>query len=84
MPNVIRFSPIQAADVAAMVNELRRNKSTVTLSSATPDTYSIEGHGIGAIAVFSGGALTVTVLHKPFFISLAQIQDGIRAALAQG
>jgi hypothetical protein len=77
----IVIAPVTPAQVAAMVNELRANNSTVTDAGGVPLTYTVEGHGVTAKAVFVSNTLTVLVLHKPFYVTLGEIENGLHIAL---
>jgi hypothetical protein len=43
--------------------------------------YLISGHGISANATYDGNVLSVNILHKPFYVSIDMIQNGIKDAL---
>lgn len=77
----ISIPSVSPAQIAALIAELLANKSTVAESADVPGGFRIEGHGIGANAVYANQTLTVTVLHKPFYVSTSEIAAGIRAAL---
>jgi hypothetical protein len=50
----------------------------------TPNSYTINGHGIAADAIFdpTDSTLTVTITRKPFFIPESTIEHGIIEAIS--
>lgn len=73
--------PITAAQIATLTSQLAAQSTTLT--QGEPNQYAVIGHGITASAVFDPAAqsLTVTVIHKPFYIPESAIQSGIQNAL---
>ena len=81
MNTPIVITPVTQAQITAMAAELTAGGSVVTESS--PGLWTIEGHGIGAMAAFDGSTLTVNVVHKPFYVPESSIESGLRKALGE-
>ena len=73
--------PITAAQITTLTSELAAQNTQIT--PGAENQYAITGHGITASAVFdpAKGSLTVTVIHKPFYIPESAIESGIQNAL---
>lgn len=88
MSKAFTLSPVTQTQVDEIVTHLRGGGNSVgdqsTLGSPNK-TYSISGHGIDASAVYdpAKSELTVSIQHKPFFVSMDHIEQGIQAALAE-
>ena len=65
--------------VSALMDQLKAGGTTITPTS--DNGYLLEGRGITATVKYADPSLTVTVLAKPFYISLGMIRDGISNAL---
>lgn len=74
---------VTEAQFSSLDEQLTKNNTVVMLSPGYPDTYTIQGHNIVAIAIFDKvkSTLAVTINRKPFFITESMIQDGIVSAL---
>lgn len=77
---MLTFTGISQQQVDNLVAQLRAHQTTVTSAG---DNFTIDGHGVHSTAVYDPQAqtLTVTVVHKPFFVSESMIQTGIQDAL---
>lgn len=76
------IQPIDADQIASLCTKLAQSGTTLT---GGPVDYSIDNpqHGIKATAAYdvADGSLTVTVTHKPFYITEGMIQSGIEEAI---
>lgn len=75
------IQPITEPQIETLTKELAAQGTQI--AAGEPNQYTVTGHGITASAVFDEalGSLTVTVVHKPFFIPESAIQSGIQNAL---
>jgi hypothetical protein len=83
VPDTFSIPGVTAAQLALLETKLRANGELVTMNSPTQCT--IQGHHVIATAVYDpASALTVTIVSKPFYISVATIQEGLEKALQSG
>jgi hypothetical protein len=81
MSSPFLFNQVTPAEIETLIQELRANNTTVTKTGG--NSFVISGHGITAQAAYDEPkqTLTVTVTHKPFFVSDDLIESGIRDAI---
>ena len=76
------IKPIDADQIASLCMKLAQSGTQLT---GGPVDYTIDNlqHGIKATAAYdvAAGALTVTIIHKPFYVSEGMIQSGIEEAM---
>jgi hypothetical protein len=88
MRKPIVITPVSPAQLAALRSTLTaddRNKvvDATGLPGSTPTgSFSWEGHGIGAQASIENETLTVTIVHKPWFLLESHIEASLRQELA--
>ena len=73
------ISPITQTQIDSLVLNLKDHGSIV--QSDPTEGYQISGHGIQAMAKFDGSSLIVVVIHKPFFVSMDMIENGLKSSL---
>jgi hypothetical protein len=72
---------VQPANVTQMVGRLSQ---FATVTPRNPSMWRIEGAGIVADAVYDSDAqkVTVTIIDKPFYVSVGLIKQKVMEALA--
>jgi hypothetical protein len=75
------ISPVTADQIANLEAALKSHGTALT--ETAPNEYEVNGHGVVAAAVFDpvAASLTVTIQHKPFYITESAIQGGLESAL---
>jgi len=81
MASTFALQSVSPAQLVALQAELRANGGMVTTLS--PNQYQIVGHGVTADAAYDPATkvLTVTVVSKPFYVSIEEIETGLQKAL---
>ena len=69
-------------EIATIMQKLISEGNTVTQVEPAV-SFAFSGHGVQATAVFDPptGNLTITIQHKPFYVTEAMIENGINDAL---